>query len=654
MKKILGFLRDNCIPLLFVVAAAVMELVAVTVTSGSFYIRDPWMYLTVLAVLCAVLFLLPTNRARHICACCFLVAFFVIDIALIIIYEMTGSLFDFSLFSLRGDAMAILESVPVNFAYTFTAGMIISAFIVFGRIGGERKRERTAAGTKIAATALALALVLHIFAIYGIAESGNEDKYLQNKIYEQSANGYSNRGVVGTCVSELYEGAFNRVEVGSKQEIRDYIYSEVNSDTSPNFGAADGYNVVTVLCETFEWFSFIKDLEEYPYGHTASEEVLRQLYPNLYEFYDTSLVMTNFHAREKTDISENLSLFGSYPLDYYTNYNYDDVNIEHSLPNIMETLYGIESISFHNGLTDFYNRYDYLRDAVGFKKFVATEHMVGEHMTDYYDDGMRNLDSEMIAACEDEMFPTDKRFNTYILTITMHGRFSYRENLDKYYAKMDALGVCPLTSDENANAFRHYAAAAMEFDAFVGALMDTLKKRGLDDNTVVVLFGDHNAYYQGLSSYVKDIYPVTGVDDDICELYRVPMMMRIGNQVNSRTVIDKFTCTADILPTLMSVLGIRYFSNLYYGRSIFESEESVLYSRAYDLFMTDKVHFTTLDNITYREKEADELYMKAVEEKAKVLMKKVSFTNRIFAADFFRGKDLELFRNNMRAINSIQ
>jgi len=658
MKKIKAFIRDNYIPFLFALLAVVIELTAVFVTSGKLFIRSPWMYFTVLGLLTALQFFLRTDRARHIWSSVLLSVLFVFDLVFIVIYEMTGTIFDFSMLNLRGDAMAILESVPINFLYTFLCGALLSAFVVFVR-DFEDHGVRPAPShlfRKVIASVMAVVMLCHVGLVYATAAKREEDKFLQDKIYEESAEGYAEQGVIGNLVSEMYEGAFSEVEVGSKQEIRDFIYSETSSSYTPYYAAAKDYNVVTILGETFEWFSFIADPEKYPNGHFLPEETLRQLYPNLYEFYDTSMVMTNFHAREKTDISENLSLFGSYPLDYYTNYDYEDNTIAYSLPNLMQTLYGVESKSFHNGNYTFYNRNEYLTRAVGFSEYIACEQMAeryGEVFTDYFDGaGERNMDSQMILACRDEMFPTDRRFNTYITTITMHGRYDRRDNLQPYYEQLEAVGFYePDEEDEEAYAFYHYAAAAMDFDKALGIIMDTLRERDLLDNTLIVLFGDHNAYYQTLTNYVKDIYPKTDRDCDVTELYRVPMMIKIGSQTTERKEITKFTCTADILPTVMSLLGINYYTNLYYGTSVFDRRESVLYSRAYDVFLTDKLYFNTLDNIIYRTADVTDEYLDSVEQQCLTLMKKVSYINRIFASDMFGGKDGQTFADNMRAIN---
>ena len=61
-EKLLKFFKINYIPFLFAAVAILLELTAVLVTSGKFYIIRPWMYLTILGFLTAGQFFIPTIR----------------------------------------------------------------------------------------------------------------------------------------------------------------------------------------------------------------------------------------------------------------------------------------------------------------------------------------------------------------------------------------------------------------------------------------------------------------------------------------------------------------------------------------------------------------------------------------------------------------
>ena len=670
-SKILNCFKSNYIPFLFAICAILIELTAVAVTSGRFYMSSPWMYFTVLGFLMTILFLIKSNRKRHVLSSLMLLVLMITNLLFIIIYELTETIFDFSMLNLRTDATAILENLPINFLFFMIAGIILSSFVIFGGLGIGKVAEPTRTKSLKIIVPCLLAVIVALNATIGVvgAIPDKDDPFLTEKLYGNSSSSYADKGAVGNFISEMYKGAFHEVEVGSVSEIEQFIYDEtqiVDGSNDPMFGVAKDHNLVMVLAESFEWFSFVKDENMFPNGHQVDEEVLRLLYPNLYELCEQSIVMTNHRSREKTDISENLSIVGNYPLDYYLNYDYPDNNIAYALPNLTKSLYGIESSYFHNGTRMFYNRHKYLIDSVGFDNYSTTEDMVGEHMTSYYDLGERNLDSEMIRACADEMFPTDRRFNTYITTITMHGMYGKRDNLKKYYDLFDKYGVLPEVEEDDAEekgefAIRHYAAAAMELDAAIGEILKELRQRNLEENTMLVVFSDHNAYYQSLTNYVKDLDTDENADRNMTDLYRVPFMVKIGkgdNYVDKNgqpinRMITKSTCTADIYPTVLSLLGIKYYGNFFYGNSVFTENESILYSRAYDVFMTDKVYFATLRNVKYQSADVDEQYWASVEQRALVLLKKISYVNRLFACDYFTGEKETMFVQKMKTLNGI-
>ena len=189
----------------------------------------------------------------------------------------------------------------------------------------------------------------------------------------------------------------------------------------------------------------------------------------------------------------------------------------------------------------------------------------------------------------------------------------------------------------------------MDFDKAIGIMLDYLDENGLADKTLITLFGDHNVYYQGVSNYVKNISGTSA--PNYCELYRVPVMIKVGNQSLGNPVINKFTCVSDIYPTILDLLGITMFSNLNYGVSVFSEEQSILYSRAYDKFMTDKVYFNTLNRLIYLAPGTDDGYIDTVERTATKLLDKISHVNRIFAYDYFKGDKTAEFNTRLQTIN---
>lgn len=683
-EKFLRFIRANFIIWAFWAIALLIELTGVCVTSGKFLIRRPFILFSVLAIFTCILSQIRNQRGRYWCAFAVLMLLFLIDLVLIVVFDMTGSTFDYSMLKLRADAMAIVESVPINFVYSLVCGIAISLYMLLARY----YMKTAPAPTRLLPRAATAAVMAGVLAFHGGMVYAENYKYnpadLSYKLYAGTDASYYDRGILGNLVDELYKGAFfSKVSLGNEQELTDFIYGSVNTPSSM-FGEAEGYNVITVLAESFEWFSFVANADAYPGGHELSfpeeytaeqkESALRDLYPNLYRLVDTSVVATNHHSREKTDISENHAIIGNYPTGCFINYDYPANTVPYSMPNLMKTLYGVDSYSFHNGEYTFYNRGEHHENALGFKQYTASEMMAAADtdgtFTNYNElQGEHNLDSEMIAACREQMFPANRRFNTFITSITMHGQFAYRQNLEPHYQTLIDNGIGEHYIDEDlpedatlkervdtASPFFHYAAAALEFDKAVGAILDYLENtisentgKPLMDNTLLVLFGDHNAYYQSLGETVKNLYLSEDNGRNYTDLFRVPLIIRIGNTGHTER-IRKFTTTTDIVPTILDLLGVRFYNNLNYGSTVFGPDESMIYSRAYNVFITDKLYFSSLNNIKYRHPDADDAYLESIKQKATMLLDKTSHVNRIFYYNFLSGARAEEYAQKLLAL----
>ncbi len=665
------FAAENYLMLGYIAAAVLCELTGIAVTSGKFYMTQPWLYLTFIALICFISLYLNGNGKRYALFVTALAANFALDMMFIILYDSTGTVFDYAMLNLRTDAMMIVESVPISFTYIFVTAIIIAVYCTLGQM--YKKKLPAPKTTKftviLTSVLLAVTIGLNVLITY-LSNYKNDSNDLSYKLYQTETGTYSNKGLIANFYSEMARGLwFSDIDVGDRDELDAFFYAETTEPTD-YFGKAAGFNTVTVLCESFEWFTFLFDAERYPDGYARAViaedgsvspqdaqkliDNLHELYPNLYRFYesDSTVVLNNSYSLEKTDISENKAIIGNYPLYEYINYAYPYNSLPYSMPNLLKGMNGTVSKSFHDGYKTFYNRNIHHVNALGFETYTAAEDM------DFEDDdtglGERNLDSLMFDSCKEEMFPvgTAAPFNTFITTITQHGQYAYRESLKPYYEKMDALGVLPFDSkDDDANALRYYCAAGMDLDKAIGIMLDYLEEKGLADSTLITLYGDHNCYYQGVSNYVKDIYSYSV--DNYTELYRVPVMIKVGKQALGNPVIQKFTCVSDIYPTILDLLGIKTFSNLTYGVSAFSDKESILYSRAYDKFITDKIYFNSLNHVIYKSDDVDDAYLADVEKRALDILDKISHVNRMFAGNTFAGKE-QTFFSKLKAINGVE
>ncbi|MDE6398686.1 MAG: hypothetical protein K2L51_05140, partial [Clostridiales bacterium] len=84
-KKFVDFLKADFIVWAFLSIAVLMELTGVCVTSGKFFIRNPLMFFSVLAVFTCVLFAVKNQKGRYWCALAFLLVIFAIDLGFIVV-----------------------------------------------------------------------------------------------------------------------------------------------------------------------------------------------------------------------------------------------------------------------------------------------------------------------------------------------------------------------------------------------------------------------------------------------------------------------------------------------------------------------------------------------------------------------------------------
>lgn len=638
--------------ILYIIISIVLEITTNILVCGNPFISKPLFAISLLVLIATLLSFINKGIVRYYLASLFIFIQGLINIFCVILYDMTGTLFDFGMFNLRSDGMGILENIPMNFTYLYIFGILLTLYLIF--VKDLAKKEVHNNVKWLNALCYLIIFTMASTNVYCIFDINNKKTSYKDRLYV-SGNNYQLYGATSNFFNQIYKGFFfSSMEKIEQDKINSFIYKETSTPTK-YYGISKNNNLVTILAESLEWTAFIYDTDSYPNGlYNLTQEDINYLFPNLTYFYNNGVSMVNNYSREKTDISENLSIIGSYPTDVYINYDYPKNTNPFTLPSILKTDGDIQSYSFHNGYSSYYNRNKSLI-SVGFDKFYGMDEML--EISDGYDNptmynhaskGERNLDSEMIETCKDLMFPTNKRFNTYITSITMHGMYYKRDNLKRWYEKLDSINALPESSNDNKNAFRNYVAAVMEFDYALGLIIEDLTSKGLMETTTIVIFGDHNTYYQGLSNYVKDIYNYS--DENYTNLYRTPMII-LDDNIEAQK-ITKFTTIYDIVPTILDMFGFRYFSNLYYGNSVFSDEESILYSRAYDIFLTDKIYFSSLNRIHYIDDDIESNYMDKIELKSLNILEKINYINQIFYQNFFKKADnYNTFLNNMKLIN---
>lgn len=643
-----SFLKNNISYLIYFAFSIIIEVSTLFVISNKVFISFPFIGLTILGIIFCIYNFMKSNKAKNIMLSILLLLQFILCLVFIVVYDNTGTMFDFNMLRLISSNNNFVVTITINYWFIIYEVFLFTLFILlilyFKKYSDRYYRCKFSLITS--SICLSIFLISHI-GIVILTNRISEDKFM-NSLYNDTNDKYALYGSSANAINELYKMIFfNNYNKLTNEQITDYIYEEVSSPSSA-FGVSKGNNLVTILVESFEWFSFVSDEKAYPKGANLSEEKLDALFPNLREFYNLSVVMNNHYSENKTDMSEDEALLGVYPNSDYINYSFENNTMPSAIANVFKIDdANIENNLFHNNDITFYNRGEFSPN-LGYDNLYSIEEMVEKGATNYMKDAslkglVMNLDSEMFAYMKDEMFPVNQRFNTHITTVTMHGDYTYRENIEPYYQKMSDLNIVI----EN-NHLKNYIAYVMDFDKAIGIMMDDLKSKELLENTTIVIFSDHNCYMNHLTNQVKDIYSYS--NKSYTELFRVPLMIYDPNIEHQ--IINKFTTTYDIAVTILDMFGFNYYSNMYYGHSIFSDEESVLYSKALDVFITDKLFFSNINNLLYKDSNVSDDYIKEIENKCKKLLKKIYYTNHLFDYDYFKNeKNYMKYVSNFESIN---
>ena len=131
------------------------------------------------------------------------------------------------------------------------------------------------------------------------------------------------------------------------------------------------------------------------------------------------------------------------------------------------------------------------------------------------------------------------------------GYLAHAANLPAWEMKnySDYVGDSPkdFPNEMNQRLLHGYAACVSYMDANVGIVLDALKDAGLEENTIVVFWGDHGWKLGDHSSWCKH----TNLECDT----RVPLIVRVPG-LNMRQTTKKEVELIDVYPTLCELTGI--------------------------------------------------------------------------------------------------
>ena len=383
-------------------------------------------------------------------------------------------------------------------------------------------------------------------------------------------------------------------EINTNKKLSSSVMSTIDDDNY--YGILKGKNVIYVLMESIDSWLVTKDVM-----------------PTLYNLEQTGLNFTNRYSPSfgggQTINSEFAMNTGLYAVENSKAiYNYDKNDFSVSLANkLKENNYS--AISIHTNSGSFYNR-TYFHQALGYDKHYALADMGNINHTDYnyYNDSSLVKNDEVY-----NLIVREEPFFSFIISYSAH--VPYDDTNDRCISNPYNLNV---EGNKELSCIRNLA---HETDEMLRILIERLKKDNLLDNTVLVLATDHYAYGYGDQASIKK-YKNTNND---YLLQKVPLVIWSPNLKHNN--IDTLMDTADILPTLLYMMGIDYNEDYYIGTNVFSSNHDNFVYFSSDTFYDGK---TLYDSNTKNINNAN------IDETIKTIRKKIDLNNKFIISDYFK------------------
>ena len=388
----------------------------------------------------------------------------------------------------------------------------------------------------------------------------------------------------------------------AKKSFEEYFADkkETANYTNEYTNILEGRNVIVIHAES---------LQDVALNRTFNGQ---EVTPNLNRLIKEGLFFSNFYSQvsvgtsSDTELTFNTSLMPTQNGTAFVSYFDRTYN---SIPKYMKEK-GYYTFSMHANNADFWNRRT-MHESLGYDKFYSKE------TYDVTSDNVIGLglsDKEFFAQSIEKLKQINEKHEKFygvLITLTNHTPFS---DTDKY-GEFDVDIKETITNEDGTtteishpylegtklgNYFKsvHYA------DAALGEFFTALDEAGLLENTVVILYGDHDARMPK-ADYVRMLnYDITtdSVKDEEDPTYqefnsyhyelnrKVPLLILTKDQVVQGEV-DKVMGMYDVMPTLGNMLG--FYNRYALGHDIFEVEGDNIVVFPNGNWLTDKVYYNS-------------------------------------------------------------
>ncbi|WP_438433928.1 LTA synthase family protein [Gorillibacterium sp. sgz500922] len=433
----------------------------------------------------------------------------------------------------------------------FSDVVLIAFYLFFGKKAAVWKSHAARKERKSVVTALfALSLFLCLFNVLPNRASMSELKKAEQM------------GIIGYEAYTLLADEEKQQPVAASeitQERIDGLKGVTAPAVSQYWQAAKGRNVIVIQMESLQNFLINLKVDGQEVTPNLNKLVRENFYFN--RFYQQVGQGNTSDAEYVVNTSLYIPRRGAATMSY----------VDHDLPSLPKLLkaQGYDTATFHTNVVEFWNR-NALYAAVGFDRYYD-QSFFGTEGTVFFgpkDEILYAKTSEELA----KMQAAGKPFYAQLVSMTAHHPFTTPAELDRI----------TLPEKYRDNFVGDYLRAQSYADYALGQFLEELKEKGLYDNSLIVIYGDHVGLpIYSLEKQEKELIDgLLGREYSYADMFNVPLILSAPG-ITSPAVFSQMGGQVDVLPTIANLMGASLDNQIHFGQDLLNQTQNLLPERYY-------------------------------------------------------------------------
>ncbi len=417
------------------------------------------------------------------------------------------------------------------------------------------KKKFTLGTSRRSITCFALTLIMPICYIglvhykFDIVENGKN--HVLFRICWSPSQTISNLSPIGYHVYDSYvywkESVPYAISADEEKEIVKWFKDKKEDIPDNKFkGMFKGKNLIILQVESLENFVLNKKVDN------------QEITPNINRLLINSIYFSDVYEQVHNGTSSDAEFMVNtsvYPVRRGSTFFRFPKNTYNSLPNILEAE-GYSTLAIHPDKGAYWNWMEALK-GIGFERCIDSSAFEVDELI-----GLGLSDKSFLEQVIPIIRESGQPFYTFMITLTSHGPF----NLPEEYRELK------LEETLDKSKLGGYFQSINYTDKQIGKFISTLEKIGLLEDTVIVLYGDHEGIHKFYSKEVSEL----GFGSEVWteNNKRVPLIV-YHSSINGEE-IKTTGGQIDILPTVSYLMGINEekYMDTAFGRNLLKTGKS--------------------------------------------------------------------------------